>query len=249
VYHRARMFDAAIEDYCRSLELEPGIDYVQERRAMARLWSGDPQGAIDDLTDLLHRSPESPGGYAIRGLAWLRQDEVALAVCDLDRSLELRSDHLETSLYRSQAHYALGDLQAAQQDAEQALKLSPKYALLHDEVCLMVSMRGQLAWALWFYSWAQQAGYDLLLVCEGRGDALRVNGHFREAIENYDRCLPGADDPAATYLSRGWAWQGLGEDDRAAADFQRVLELSDHPGLCENARESLAELASMTKAG
>lgn len=157
------------------------------------------------------------------------------------------------AVYRSQAWFDLGELDEARSDAERAIRQHAKQALLHHERRLEFLFAGQLPWALSLYSWAQALQVDDVLILEGRADAYRANGRFVEAIVDYDQVLGryakatgvfNADAAMPTLLARGWAWQSLGERERAVSDFEEVLATSTHTGLWCLAAAGLQELTA-----
>ncbi|MFO7766712.1 MAG: M48 family metalloprotease [Pelovirga sp.] len=58
-----------------------------------------------------------------------------------------------------------------------------------------------------------------------RGDALRKQGHEREAIAAFDQALQRQSEYFHYYLQRGLAYQALGETTAANADLQRSVDL------------------------
>jgi tetratricopeptide (TPR) repeat protein len=90
---RLRRFDAAIADYNKALELQPGDRASQLGRGVALLWKEQWQPAISDLSDTIQsaQSPDLLSAWALRarGVARAASGQGAAAVADYRGYLQL----------------------------------------------------------------------------------------------------------------------------------------------------------------
>ena len=71
------------------------------------------------------------------------------------------------------------------------------------------------------------------------GNALEDQGDLVRAIEAYSQAIAHDPGHAGAYLSRGLAYQRLGEAERARADLELVRELTPDPQWRQEAEEQL----------
>ena len=83
---------AAIADYDRALEREPGDLLTVGARARAYLRQGDAPKAIADCDRLIEAEPEEGVLWAMRGYARGMGGDATGAAADFDRALELVTD-------------------------------------------------------------------------------------------------------------------------------------------------------------
>ena len=96
-----RQYDAAIDDFTRSLALVPDDRASYLGRGIAALWNGEPEVAVSDLTFTLDHGTASDGSatdrvtafaHRVRGTAYAALKESALAVSDYQAYLALLPD-------------------------------------------------------------------------------------------------------------------------------------------------------------
>jgi WD40 repeat protein/tetratricopeptide (TPR) repeat protein len=208
--------------------------------------------AFDYAIDL---APERAAGYRQRGLANLNNN-VAQAVRDFERALQIEPDVVETLNGRGKAYHLLGDFSAAIADYDQALELDGKnaesYRLRGWAYCAQGMQRPDFASARVDYEQAladfnqaetlapelaqRPSVNNFFNLYHGRGWTQHSLGHFKEAIEDFDRAINlglGVLDMADAYFGRGQAnyQTGLATLNknalrRAHDDFERLLELN-----------------------
>jgi Tetratricopeptide repeat len=107
---RLDQFDAAVSDFTQSLELMPQDRASRVGRGVARLWVGDAQGSIDDLSAAIDATPTpdriAAWAYRARGLARASLGQSDSAVTDYKAYLSLSP----TATDRSQVEGWIADL-------------------------------------------------------------------------------------------------------------------------------------------
>jgi len=78
-----------ISDYTKTLHLDPDFYYAYFNRAYARFLSGDPWGAIDDLSKVNLMKPDLPYAYYNKGLILLYMKLNSTACTNLSKAGEL----------------------------------------------------------------------------------------------------------------------------------------------------------------
>jgi len=123
---RARLGDhtGAVQDFTRSLDINPDQTNPYGYRALSRLKTGDFAGARGDLEEALRRKPEALY-YVKRATLRGMDGNLDGAISDYTEALRLRPDFGEALMNRGMAQAQKGNLAAARQDLERALEAAP----------------------------------------------------------------------------------------------------------------------------
>ncbi|MGC1378257.1 MAG: site-2 protease family protein [Anaerolineales bacterium] len=177
------------------------------------------------------------------GGLYLDQKQYQQALDEFNQAIKLQAQSSPLFfVVRSMAYYRLQDLKAARRDQEEAMRLSPQYALVMSDVNLRLS-EGYLDWAQDYYGWVLAKDPRQWLAYQGRADAYAANHQPDAAIADYDRALGLAPKEALLYLRRGLARQKAGHPEQAADDFRQALALARKSHLRRRAQQLLAETA------
>lgn len=119
---QGELYAAAIQDYSRSLTLQPGNKRALIGRASARLNGGEEETAIADC-DALIKEDGSPMAHSIRGDAWLILGDYDKAIRDFE--MAQRMDDVLVVAYQERAaiHKAAGKTTEAESDLAKASHL------------------------------------------------------------------------------------------------------------------------------
>lgn len=94
-YNRGNAFNAlgeharAIEDYDRTLSLDPGFAYAYTNRGVAYRFLGQNERAIEDFDRALELNPKDSGAYQSRGAAWEALGDYGRAAADWEKAIML----------------------------------------------------------------------------------------------------------------------------------------------------------------
>ncbi len=119
--------DQAIDDYTRTIELEPHLSvYTSAFLERGNAWSakGEFQYATHDFTEALRLGGENAHIFHHRGKAWLALDEPDNAIDDFDAVVRIDPQYACAYDHRGDAWMAKGDYVQAIEDFSQALRLS-----------------------------------------------------------------------------------------------------------------------------
>lgn len=117
----------AIADYDRVLELAPH-PVSQCSRGVAHKSRGDHELAIGDFTEVVEEWPEFAPAYYFRADSYAEQQQLALAVADLDISVFLSPRDAEVVHLRGFVHMAQRQLDLALADFDATLAIDPAHA-------------------------------------------------------------------------------------------------------------------------
>jgi Tfp pilus assembly protein PilF len=107
----------ALEDYDRSITLNPKEPKAYNNRANTKLELGDNQGAIEDYERAIAINPNLSQSYSGRGNAKSRLGDNQGAVENYTRAIALNSNYAEAYHGRGNAKYMLGDKAGSIEDA------------------------------------------------------------------------------------------------------------------------------------
>jgi tetratricopeptide (TPR) repeat protein len=116
---------AAIADYDRTLELDPGFARAYNNRGAARFILGDSGGAMNDYNQAIALDPRGADAYRNRGLARYVTGALAEAISDLSQAIALNPREAESYALRGLARLEQGRQTEAESDFAQSFALTP----------------------------------------------------------------------------------------------------------------------------
>jgi tetratricopeptide (TPR) repeat protein len=135
--YEAKLYDAAIEDFNRSAELDPNNSFVYFNRGMAYLQKALYDTAIADLTKAISFGGVTADDYYTldyRALAYIRKGDLNAALTDLNQSLTLTPQQDYGYYLRGVIYKNRGNTAQAKTDFQMALRLNPNSKLAQDEL-------------------------------------------------------------------------------------------------------------------
>ena len=90
-YSRNGVYQQAVEDYTRAIELDQNFADAFFNRGVSHYELGLYQEAIEDLTRAIDLNPTDDNYYGRRSLAYLFSDQLELAQADQDKCDQLRN--------------------------------------------------------------------------------------------------------------------------------------------------------------
>jgi len=213
--HNWSNFDCAIDSFTKATALEPTDITVYSRRANAYYCKGEYKAAISDYNKVLEVYPFSYG-FKIRGLAYLKTQNLTLAVQDLNKAIEMDSRDSETYFHRGLIYSATAQHKLAISDYDKTLSLKPDNweALLY---------RGRAHFKIGDYTQAMDdfdrglesalhlkklvvSGFSELKPFRNHAEMQLVKDGYDEAIKYYSRQLDAKSDDVEAYHNRGRAY-------------------------------------------
>ncbi len=133
----AKLYDPAIGDFNRALEIDPNNPLVYFNRGQVYIQKGEYDLAIADLTkSISFGGTTAEDYYALdyRALAYIRKNDLTAALADLNQALALNAQHPYGYYLRGVIYKSRGNTAAARADFQAALTINPNYQLAKDEL-------------------------------------------------------------------------------------------------------------------
>jgi tetratricopeptide (TPR) repeat protein len=117
--------EAALSDYTRALELNPGMYDALIGQANAYLYLGQTEAGLDAVNQALDQNPDSAWALILRGNLYLDLSENELAMADFARADALSPGDVNALIGLGDASYNLGDYAATADYYQQAVAADP----------------------------------------------------------------------------------------------------------------------------
>ena len=127
-YQDTGKYDKAIEQYDKSIELNPNLANAYFNRGNAKDSLGHHEKAINDYNEAIRLNPDYADAYTHRGNANISLGRHEDAIADYDQAIRLNPDHAEAYNNRGNAKNRLGQHQDAIADCDEAIRLKPNNA-------------------------------------------------------------------------------------------------------------------------
>ncbi|MBI4614970.1 MAG: tetratricopeptide repeat protein [Planctomycetes bacterium] len=169
--------------------------------------------------------PDSANDYINRGLARRDQGDLAGAIMDFTRAIELDPNNAIAYSNRGAARSDQGDLAGAITDHTRAIELDPNNAIAYDNRGAARGEQGDLAGAIMDFTRAIELDPNNATACSNRGAARGEQGDLAGAILDYTRAIELDPNNAWSYSNRGAARSDQGDLAGAILDCTRAIEL------------------------
>jgi tetratricopeptide (TPR) repeat protein len=213
-------FSAALDAFAQAEELAPHNRDVPFARGLLLAEAGEPQQAQEALDRALPLA--EPYRYGLRSLEVYTQVTKTLP------------DYAPGFFFRGRVFEQHDNTERALQDYTQAISLTEEWFAPY-------ASRGSLLFAQ--QQWARAVkDFDRALALQPATPVFYgCSEHQREFVSWYARVLKNEPVPSGTLqecllLQRGQAYQQLGQQEKAQADLQRVIELSTDRQITEQAK-------------
>jgi serine/threonine protein kinase/Flp pilus assembly protein TadD len=236
-----RQFDAARADLERALKLGPQLLEPRLHRGVVSWLEKRYDEALADFTAVLAAPGQQPLLEAAfyRGQLHLERGDEERALADFSRVIKDRPAGHPASLRRARIHFARGDVKQGLADLDAFLARVGPFDADAPAVCaergrrlrLMVGelpravRKDHLLLALAQLTRAVERGARSPGVYDELGAVNEHLGKRADAVRAYTEAVRLAPKEARLLVKRGWAYEGLGRLDDAAADFAAVLKL------------------------
>jgi len=130
-HYSACQYEAAIEAYCRAIELDLKYAPCYYRRGIAYNHLGEYWRAINDYNRAIELDPGYFSVFYRRGVTYFSLKEYNNAIADLDRTIELDSKYMPAYYCRGQAYAELKEYRKAITDYNHAIELDPRHAVIY----------------------------------------------------------------------------------------------------------------------
>jgi tetratricopeptide (TPR) repeat protein len=202
-YHRLRLYDKALANYSRALELYPGHWTALKARAECYLDLHQFDKAVADFTKLIELEPKLASAWYNRAVAYVRLGQDEKAIADCRKAIRLKKDYAE-------AHSVLGGLLGWKGHADEsiaelqeAIRLKNDIAEAHNNLGLALNRKGRQDEAIAEYREAIRLQKDFAPSHAGLAEVLDEKGQLDEAIAEYREAIRLGKDYAAAHHNLG----------------------------------------------
>lgn len=197
---------------------------------------GNYTGALEAVNQVIKNFPSESVGYFVRAQVNLdrsmempqegdaRYDLIAVAIADLNTSINLDGNDLSTYLMRGHAYLAGDALDFALADANMCVKMAPNEAAGHNLRCQVFSELEDYDQALASAQWALQIETD----SDGyytRGMVYYRMEEYEKALSDFSRAVALNGAAASYYEARAYAYRRLDREEEADADFAQAAKI------------------------
>jgi protein O-mannosyl-transferase len=225
VYRKRGQLAAAIQDYDKTIALNPRFIKAYIGRGNAYSSQGRHEEAIKDYDRALRFKPNFPDVHNGRGGVYGSRGQYDAAIEEFDKAIELDPEFAEAYYNRANAHEGKGQIDAAIQDYDRALALRPDYVEAYCSRGRAHDSKGQYDAAIQDYDKAIGLRPDFAEAYNNRGSAHEAKGHVDRAIQDYNRSIELLPTGAEAYSNRGNARLGKGQVDAAIQDYDKAIGL------------------------
>ncbi len=121
-------YKRAIEDYDRSLEIDPDAARTVYNKGGAYHYIGQSRRAIELYTKAIELDPKPDEFYFNRGTTYSQIKEYDLAIDDYTKTISISPNHFKAYVNRGNAYVWKGQREEGLKNYARAIKLNPKYA-------------------------------------------------------------------------------------------------------------------------
>jgi PQQ-dependent catabolism-associated CXXCW motif protein len=127
-YYSNNDYDRAIEQYDRSIELDPDYAMAYANRGFVYGSKGDYDNAIKDFDQAIMLAPKLAVAHANRGDAFYYKGDYDAAIRDHEKAIELGFDKATSFGHLGRAYFAKHDFERAIQEYDKMIALQPNNA-------------------------------------------------------------------------------------------------------------------------
>ena len=206
-------------------------DYARRGEAFASRQEFDQ--AITALTKACQFAPDNPEYFYQRGVAYAESNQVKLELADLNRTIELKPNHVPALLARGELRIRAGDKAGAEADLNAANDAVPKedaarYSLAGEYWRLGLFRQTIQQYDLWIVSHPVDVNLPSALNWRCRARALE-NVDLKIALDDCNKALKHAAKASPFYAeaanSRGLVFLRLGDYEKSIADYDASLKI------------------------
>jgi tetratricopeptide (TPR) repeat protein len=167
------------------------------------------------------------GAYFDRCLDRINKGEYDLATQDCDQAFSLYPDGVDLNLrMRARAFIGKGEFDRAIADLSWAIQMKPGDSGRWFDRAEVHVKKGDVDRAITDFTEVLRLEPRHMGALIGRGKAHAQKRHYARAITDFDEAIRRRADPVP-YYQRGFAYEQLGQRDKAIADYRNALSLDD----------------------
>ena len=235
-YNTLKQHEKAIEDYNKSIELNPTYAMAYNNRGNAYSDLKQHVTAIEDYNKALEIDLKDATAYCNRGNAYGKLKQHVTAIGDYNRALELNPTYAMAYYNRGNAYGKLKQYKRAIEDYSKAIELDLKYADAYNNRGNAYDELKQYKRAIEDYNKAIELNPTYAMAYYNRGNAYGKLKQYKRAIEDYSKAIELDLKYADAYNNRGNAYGKLKQHEKAIEDYSKAIELNPNDADAYNNR-------------
>ncbi|MCC7348678.1 MAG: tetratricopeptide repeat protein [Variibacter sp.] len=204
--------------------------------------AGRHQDALADFNKAIGLDPNYAQAYANRGLVHRQMRRLDAALADYTRAIEIDANYAPAYVGRGIVYRTQGQAMPAFEDFNKAIALKPDNAQAYYNRGLLYQSQRQHKYAVDDFTTslglAQQA--EPLVA---RGQSHIAMNDFKAAAADLDEAVQRDPESLQAWVTRGLAYERLGDKEKAAGSYARALNLRQN---YEPAKQGFARVGGRT---
>jgi len=201
VFKNSKLFDKAIEDYSRAIEIKPSFANYYVNRGVAYSEKREFAKALDDLNKAIGLNPTEYMAFNNRGNIYYYQGDIERALADFNAAIMLNPEGSLAFNNRGVVFKAKGEKELAKADFDKAISLSPYYADAYYNRAVIFKERGDVFRAIEDINKVLSLTPGLTQAYLDRGDLYRKNGNMELARKDYQQACAMGNSTGCINLS------------------------------------------------
>jgi tetratricopeptide (TPR) repeat protein len=224
-YNNLGLYDKALEDYNRAIQLNPGDPYAYSNRGNTYYSLQQYDEALADHNRGLRLNPNFSNAYLNRGNVFrdLKRDGEALA--DYDRVLQIDPTDALAYNNRGTVKERLERYEEALEDLGEAIRLDPNNAKFYSNRAKTYIEMRRFDLALADCNTALRLDPTLDKTYALRGNSYYELQRYQEALKDLTQAIRLGVEDSYTYNGRGATYRALARYQDALADLNRAIDL------------------------
>jgi tetratricopeptide (TPR) repeat protein len=216
----------AIEDYSRSIALNPSNPTAYANRGICYAGMGRFDAAIADYTKAIELNGKESHFYYNRGNSYLIKGDPESAIRDFSKAIGLNPRHYPAYHNRGTAYALQGDLDTAVRDFTSTIELNPKDSDAYISRGKAYSKKNLYDLAIGDYTKAIDFNPRAAALYFQRGNTYMMKNDIRSAIRDYAKTIEIDPKFVDAYVNRGIGYAREGDLNSAIRDFTKAMEIN-----------------------
>jgi len=176
-------------------------------------------------SDSVRKSPHKTRPYNNRGLAYFNQGNLAQALSDYNKVIEINPYYADAYNNRGLVYDHQGNLTQALSDYNKAIEINSNYADAYNNRGIFYARHGNFTQAMPDFTRAIEINSNYAGAYNNRGLAYFNQGNLNQALSNYNKAIEINSIYAEAYYNRAITYYQLKEYGKAWADVHKAEEL------------------------
>ncbi|MBF0571105.1 MAG: tetratricopeptide repeat protein [Candidatus Omnitrophica bacterium] len=175
--------------------------------------------------DAVRKSPHKARAYNNRGNAYGKADNLALAMSDFKKAVELDPDYADAYYNRGVSYGQNGNFIQAMSDYSKAIEKKPNHAQAYYSRGVIYDKHGDFLQAISDYNKAVGIKPDYADAFINLGAIYAKKGNFDKAILEFTKAIEAGSKDVEVYEDRGSVYAQKGNFYAAMSDFTKAIEI------------------------